>query len=63
MAGALGHNVALDAAPGESEIADQVKDFMAHILVRKAQRTVLRPFCTENDDALRSGAADEAHVA
>jgi 6-phosphogluconolactonase len=42
VAGALGHHVALDAPSGQSQVADQVQHLVAHILVGKAQRAVLR---------------------
>ncbi len=63
VAGALGDDVAFDAAAGEGEIADEVENLVADVLVAEAERAVLRAFGAEDDGVFRAGAADEAHVA
>ena len=42
VSGALGDDVALDAPAGQSQIADQVEHFVAHIFVVEAKRAVFR---------------------
>ena len=60
--GALGHHVALDAMPGQGQVANQVKHLVPHILIGKAQRAVFRPLGTEDDGVLRACAANQTHV-
>jgi hypothetical protein len=63
VTGAFGYHVALDAAAGEREVADEVEHFVANVLVGKAKGAVFRAAGSENDGVLRAGAANEAHVA
>jgi glutamate carboxypeptidase len=63
VAGALGDDVALDAAASECEVADEVKDLVADELVGKAERAVLDRSVGDDDGARVGCAADEAHVA
>jgi hypothetical protein len=69
VAGALGNDAAPDAAAGEGEVANEVKDLVADELVGKAQRAILdapgvgRCAAGEDDGGVVGDAADEAHVA
>ena len=63
MAGAFGDDPSPDAAAGKSEVADEVKDFVAHELIAKAQRAVLYFATADDDGALVGCSADQAHVA
>ena len=63
VASALGCDMALDAVACQGEIADEVEDLVADVLITEPERAVLRAFGAEDDGVLRAGAADEAHVA
>jgi hypothetical protein len=63
VAGALGDDAALDTAPGEREVADEVEHLVADELVGKAEWTVLHAQLGEDDGAGVGHTADEAHVA
>lgn len=63
VAGALGDDVAFNALAGKGEIADEVEDLVADVLIAEAERAVFRAFGSENDGVFCAGAADEAHVA
>ena len=63
VSGALGNDVALDAAAGQSQVADQIENLVAHIFIGKAQGAVLRAAGAEDDGVFRTRAANQAHVA
>jgi hypothetical protein len=63
VAGALGDDAAPDAAAGQSEIADEVQNFVADELVGETQRAVFDALAGEDDRRFGGGAADETHVA
>ena len=63
MARALGHHAALQAAPGQCQVADQVEHLVPHKLVSITQGTVEHGAAADDDRARLAGAADQAHVA
>src|SRR5579859_5727544 len=62
VAGSLGHHVAFNPAACKGEIADQIQNLMADVLVVEAQRAVLRPGLAENDGIFGTRSADQPHV-
>src|SRR5579863_8976907 len=61
--GAFCYDVALDAAPSESEVTDQVEDLVADELIGKTQRAIFGPIRAKHDGVLGTCAANQTHVA
>ena len=62
VSGALGHDSPEDAMADQSQIADQVKHFMADKLVVKTKRSDLHRAGAEDDRIFFRRAANQAHV-
>jgi hypothetical protein len=60
--GALGHDAAEYAMSGEGQVPNQVKHFMAHKLVVKAQWAILNCAPAENNRVLLRRPADQPHI-
>ena len=63
VTGALGDDVAFDAAASQREIADEVEHLVADVFIFEAERAVFRAFGADDDGVVRSGAANQTHVA
>src|SRR5664279_3822545 len=63
VARALGHYPAEDAVLRESEISDQIQNFVTNKFIGKAQGSILNALLANDDGAVVGNAADQAHVA
>ena len=59
---ALCNHVPLDAPSCQSQVANQVKNLVPHVLVGKAQRAVFRSIFSQDNGVFRACAADQPHI-